>query len=535
MIHETMRSRVRGAVRALRALVAVPLLAGIGNCSDDPQTSGGCVEGTSQACACSDGRSGAQVCQAGRYGDCTCTAGPDSGTPDGGGGGAGADAEPPDADLRTPCQRMCDHVYLDCGSNFTTAGGAAVSRSECITRCNGGQFSNDEITCFTGAQCAKQALDACFGQGGPVCPRDRDCTGRACGLDPVCKESCGTCSGSLTCNASGRCVSASGWQVEPVAANVSTSPSLAIDSQGTLHAAWTTWGGDLLYANSGSGWTTTVVERSGNELVSQQVVLQLRADGSPCIAYYAPVDQHLHYACLDGTTWKVEIADSDKSVGKYSSLAIDGQGRAHISYHDEETSALKYALRATNGTWSTEVIETGLFAGYFTSIAVDAAGSPRIAYARGYSRVRYAFPDGASGWTTEDVSSDTEIAFVRLALDAAGLPHVTYQDRGGLKLRYATRDALGSWMLEEIDSVGSGNGHSRIRVNAGTPAVCYFETVFSDLKYARRSGGAWQKELVDDGSNAGMECDLAFTAAGVPHILYLTNRIGENVSHAFKP
>jgi len=36
---------------------------------------------------------------------------------------------------------------------------------------------------------------------------EQDCTGRNCGLDPVCGESCGTCIGLDSCNSTGQCVS----------------------------------------------------------------------------------------------------------------------------------------------------------------------------------------------------------------------------------------------------------------------------------------------------------------------------------------
>lgn len=36
------------------------------------------------------------------------------------------------------------------------------------------------------------------------CPEDRDCTGRACGPDPVCSVSCGTCT-TGSCNSAGQC------------------------------------------------------------------------------------------------------------------------------------------------------------------------------------------------------------------------------------------------------------------------------------------------------------------------------------------
>jgi hypothetical protein len=38
----------------------------------------------------------------------------------------------------------------------------------------------------------------------PACPGAKDCTGRVCGLDPVCGLSCGTCQNGQTCN-NGKC------------------------------------------------------------------------------------------------------------------------------------------------------------------------------------------------------------------------------------------------------------------------------------------------------------------------------------------
>lgn len=46
--------------------------------------------------------------------------------------------------------------------------------------------------------------------GVPVCPAAKDCTGRACGPDPVCGMSCGTCVAWATCNTSGQCIDEGG-------------------------------------------------------------------------------------------------------------------------------------------------------------------------------------------------------------------------------------------------------------------------------------------------------------------------------------
>ncbi|HEY3353029.1 MAG TPA: hypothetical protein VGQ83_07255 [Polyangia bacterium] len=43
------------------------------------------------------------------------------------------------------------------------------------------------------------------GSGGASCPADQDCTGRTCGLDPVCLVSCGDCSQGEVCSLEGQC------------------------------------------------------------------------------------------------------------------------------------------------------------------------------------------------------------------------------------------------------------------------------------------------------------------------------------------
>lgn len=65
--------------------------------------------------------------------------------------------------------------------------------------------NNVQLTNFT--SCDTLGTDAsgnltCSGGGAPCAP---DCSGRVCGADPVCGQSCGTCGVGYTCNASGQC------------------------------------------------------------------------------------------------------------------------------------------------------------------------------------------------------------------------------------------------------------------------------------------------------------------------------------------
>jgi len=67
--------------------------------------------------------------------------------------------------------------------------------------------------------------------------------------------------------------------------------------------------------------------------------------------------------------------DSSADVGKYSSIALDGDGIAHISYFDDDSNDLKYAHQVPEG-WDTEVADGGTVYGY-TSLALDGTDKTR--------------------------------------------------------------------------------------------------------------------------------------------------------------
>lgn len=71
-------------------------------------------------------------------------------------------------------------------------------------------FDTDEDSCLEGvlSRCGDrtcsvtETIETCAED----CSCQRDCAGRVCGPDPVCGESCGTCTGGKTCNTNGQCV-----------------------------------------------------------------------------------------------------------------------------------------------------------------------------------------------------------------------------------------------------------------------------------------------------------------------------------------
>jgi len=62
-----------------------------------------------------------------------------------------------------------------------------------------------ECTCPGGAKSSQACLSDGSGWSECDCPCEKDCSGRECGPDPVCAESCGDCGDNSTCNDQGKC------------------------------------------------------------------------------------------------------------------------------------------------------------------------------------------------------------------------------------------------------------------------------------------------------------------------------------------
>jgi hypothetical protein len=77
--------------------------------------------------------------------------------------------------------------------------------------------------------------------------------------------------------------------------------------------------------------------------------------------------------------WDIQIVDSEKNVGRCTSIALDSSNNAHISYLDWVEN-LKYA-RSTGSSWSIQTVDSegGDISGG-TSIALDSSGLPHISY-----------------------------------------------------------------------------------------------------------------------------------------------------------
>lgn len=234
-----------------------------------------------------------------------------------------------------------------------------------------------------------------------------------------------------------------------------------------------------------------------------------------------------------GSVWRIETVEAGY-VGQHSSLALDSNGRPHISYYDFLNNDLKYAFK--DGTdWHIETVDFMGYVGAYTSLALDSNDRPHITYClcdndacTTCDDLRYAWHDGAD-WHFETV--DGEFADVggysSLAL-VDDQPHVSYYDFDNGDLKYAYKDAGGSPHILTLDGAGADVGRfTSLGVDGDHRYISYYDVTHEHLKYAHYDDvNGWTVETLDDTTYTGANTSLAVCKTyfpGAPRITYFSN------------
>ena len=221
-------------------------------------------------------------------------------------------------------------------------------------------------------------------------------------------------------------------------------------------------------------------------------------------------------------TWQPVAVDQTGTVGRYSSLAVDGTGQVHVSYFDDTNSELKYATCAasctTAATWQTVTVDQG--GGSYNSLAVDGTGGVHVSYRDG-TDLKYASCAAncmtAASWATVVVDQGGDLgAYTSLALDGSGRVHVSYSGC----------TVAANWTNVAVDQTGYAGAYSSLAVDgSGRLHVSYFEETKGDLRYATcaadcTTAANWQTVAADETGDIGYSASLAVDGSGRLHVSY---------------
>ncbi|MEW5867828.1 MAG: hypothetical protein AB1894_01020 [Chloroflexota bacterium] len=243
---------------------------------------------------------------------------------------------------------------------------------------------------------------------------------------------------------------------------------------------------------------------------------------------------------LDPTSSLLTYNPGKVGVGKYSSIAIDANNQIHISYHDEQNGALRYAFSNDGVTFNIEVVhdyhdqgDTGLW----TSIKVYehdpvAPHQPNIAYMdEKYDNVMYVKKKSGylGGWSTpilvDGVSNVGPCASLAVTSFSNGTakPHISYMDFATYSLKYAVMNSdLKTFTKTVVDSVGHVGQYTSIaKDDDGRMYISYYDLGNGNLKVAYQvSGGGWSKSVVASAGDVGLFTSIDTRQGGYPGVSF---------------
>jgi len=323
-------------------------------------------------------------------------------------------------------------------------------------------------------------------------------------------------------------------------------------------------------------WTTVTVDAEGD--VGECTSIAVDASGDPTIAYYDGTNSDLKFAICDRSAsangncdqtadWSMVTVDTEGDVGDDTSIAVDVDGDAVISYRAITNSDLKFAIcdrsASANGNcdqpsdWSIVTVDAAGTSAMQTSVAVDGDGHPMISYNVVELGLRFAICDRTastngncdqtSDWRTVTVDLWTGPAPpTSIAVDANGDPMIAYGQLcpppPGSPLKFAICDRSASangncdqtadWSTLTVDALGNVGYDISMAVDIdGDPMISCRDNTNEDLKFAicDRSASAngncdhtadWSMVTVDAEGDVGDDTSIAVDVDGDAVISY---------------
>ena len=294
--------------------------------------------------------------------------------------------------------------------------------------------------------------------------------------------------------------------------------------------------GDLLTTTiKTQGWDFDDVDTSGDN--GQYGSMKIDSTGIPHMVYFYAtnqddvVKQDLKYAKWNTSTssWEIIRLDSIENVGMFSSLALDSNDRAYVSYIDATNRNLKFTYQAPPfNTWIDPVVVDSSVPTYdgwdehkikaYTSIAVDDTDP-------NYPGVHITYYDAYPGPDTSDPPRG-RLKYAR-GVNTSGA--ITWPEVGTI-IDDGVGEDKGKW-----NSLVWAPDPDPVPVDEPALHVCYYEDFIDtpedgNLRYAYRTGAGggdiWTGQTTLDGvGDVGSYCSIdisspTLTDPGEPAISY---------------
>ncbi|MCW5876204.1 MAG: hypothetical protein KIS85_04900 [Anaerolineales bacterium] len=235
--------------------------------------------------------------------------------------------------------------------------------------------------------------------------------------------------------------------------------------------------------------------------VGEHTSLVLDAAGNPIISYYSFTERALKLAaCHDPNCASATLStlDNEGNAGQFNSLVLDAAGNPVISYLAAANLDLKLARCSqpdcATGSVSIQTVESKSV-GRFSSLALDAAGIPIISYYNDFTddlHLARCHDPNCVNSTITVIDSEGETGWYgSLVLDAAGNPVISYYDRTNLSLKLAQchDPNCATADIAIVDDDGDVGWYSSLALDcAGNPVIAYYDFANQSLKVASVSG-----------------------------------------------
>jgi hypothetical protein len=222
---------------------------------------------------------------------------------------------------------------------------------------------------------------------------------------------------------------------------------------------------------SANSWQNNPI-RLSSDIVAYYNSIALDAEDRPSISFYeyrGPKDSEIRIrmrvVTWDGRQWDTRTVDPQEGSGKFNSMVSDAQGHLHLAYANVSsgTESLRYAYWNGNSWTKRQIVDdasqnNGDAVGYSAAIALDRDGNPNVTYINESTpTVKYAVRKNGR-WEVYAIQRLSAMAYPdrnSIAVSEDGRPFIAYYDAGRGTLNLAYPDGQ-RWLINQVDAGTTG-------------------------------------------------------------------------------